>query len=72
MIGFWSRFAESGDPNIHGTKVWPHYAQGRNGRALILEPGSVAPTLGDTWTEHQCDFWRSFLERCQGLSRLSC
>jgi len=63
MIGFWSRFAQRGDPNHPGTKVWPRYGNDATATALVLEPKGGTPQRADTWTEHQCDFWQPLLAR---------
>jgi para-nitrobenzyl esterase len=62
MIGYWSRFAHTGDPNEAGATAWPRFTPGTQGKAFVLVPGS-APSLEDTWSEHQCDFWQPFLAR---------
>lgn len=61
MIGFWTRFARTGNPNEAGKTLWPRYTSGSDGKAMILAPAGL--TLGDTWTEHQCTFWEPFLAR---------
>ncbi len=60
MIGYWTRFAHDGNPNTAGSTAWPRYVPGPEGRAVVLVPGK-ADSLGDTWKEHQCDFWLPLL-----------
>lgn len=51
MIGYWTAFARTGDPNHAGAPGWP--ADG----TLQLKPGAVEPV--DVDAVHRCDFWRS-------------
>lgn len=58
MIGYWSTFAHTSDPNRPGLPPWrPVSGEGDRG-ALILDPASVA--MVDFHARHQCDFWETF------------
>ncbi|MCG7206795.1 carboxylesterase/lipase family protein [Streptomyces arenae] len=50
MIGYWTRFARTGDPNGPAAPRWPR------GAVLSLVPDRTAPT-GTTGTRHHCAFW---------------
>ncbi|MBO2455421.1 carboxylesterase family protein [Actinomadura barringtoniae] len=52
MIGYWSAFARSGDPNHRGAPRW------RPGLApLSLAPGAIRTI--DAASEHNCAFWKT-------------
>ena len=56
MIGFWTRFAKTGDPNgHHGRRVWPEYSVALD-RALSLSTTGVRATSGFA-AAHKCSFW---------------
>jgi para-nitrobenzyl esterase len=55
MVGFWSQFARTGNPNAAGNTVWPAYTAA-NDTYLTLAPGATATTTGFA-TEHRCAFW---------------
>ena len=67
MVGYWSHFIASGNPNAPGTPSWPRYRRpaqrgGASGTNLIqeLKPGAVKPS-GSFVTEHHCGFWQQQL-----------
>jgi para-nitrobenzyl esterase len=55
MIGYWTTFAASGDPNSSGTPTWPKY------ETLTDEFQSLVPrtplTETDFAADHHCSFW---------------
>jgi para-nitrobenzyl esterase len=55
MIGYWTKFASSGDPNSPGAPSWPQYS------VLADQFQSLAPSTPTTETsfaaDHQCGFW---------------
>jgi para-nitrobenzyl esterase len=56
MVGFWSQFAKSGNPNVAGSTAWPAYTVA-NDTYMTLAPGATASTNGFS-AEHNCDsFW---------------
>ncbi|MFD8686241.1 carboxylesterase/lipase family protein [Streptomyces sp. NPDC059651] len=55
MIGYWSSFARTGNPNTPGAPRWP--ALGTTGPVLSLAPGPGAIRPGDTYEAHHCAFW---------------
>ena len=55
MRGYWSRFAEHGNPNGHGAVRWPRYRRASDQR-LDLD---VQPTVLTGFRRHECDFWWS-------------
>jgi para-nitrobenzyl esterase len=54
MVGYWTRFARSGNPNSAGEPAWPLY--GTNDQFQSLQPST--PTTGTGFaTVHKCVFW---------------
>jgi para-nitrobenzyl esterase len=56
MIGYWTRFAHTGNPNGGGTPTWHRYDGGHHGYVRSLGGDSRAVDLD---REHQCGLWRS-------------
>jgi para-nitrobenzyl esterase len=57
IIGYWTRFAASGDPNGGGAPYWPPFSTSRP-RIQELTPSGTAPETNFA-TGHQCAFWGS-------------
>ncbi|MFD0559137.1 para-nitrobenzyl esterase [Stackebrandtia endophytica] len=57
MIGYWSRFAWTGDPNGDGAVEWPMF--GDSGYVQSLAPGEGGIGQVDFRSEHLLDFWES-------------
>ena len=56
MIGFWTRFAKTGNPNtLESWWQWPQY-QSASDKALLLKPDGVTQTA-DFAARHNCVFW---------------
>ncbi|MCP3803754.1 carboxylesterase family protein [Allokutzneria sp. A3M-2-11 16] len=53
MIGYWTAFAHTGNPNHEGTPAWPKTTDGE--QAMQLAPGAVKPV--DVASGHKCSFW---------------
>ena len=54
MVGYWTRFARSGNPNSAGEPAWPLY--GTSDQFQSLQPST--PTTGTGFaTDHKCAFW---------------
>jgi para-nitrobenzyl esterase len=58
MIGRWTAFARTGNPNVPGTQAWPA-AHGADPAVLSLRPGGASRLVRTVDDEHQCGFWRS-------------
>jgi para-nitrobenzyl esterase len=54
MIGYWTQFARSGDPNSAGAPAWPPY--GASDQFQSLHPST--PVTGSGFAiDHKCAFW---------------
>jgi para-nitrobenzyl esterase len=58
MIGYWTRFARSGDPNGGGAPAWARSGPAAE-RVLSLAPGTGGVRPVDLAREHRCAFWTS-------------
>jgi para-nitrobenzyl esterase len=57
MMGYWTRFAATGDPNGGAAPHWPRFSGGRP-QLQELRPGATAPESGATFAgAHRCAFW---------------
>src|SRR5262249_41051425 len=55
MVGYWTQFAKSGDPNRPGTRFWPRYDSIADRFFSLVTP---SPTTERGFaTDHKCDFW---------------
>lgn len=54
MLGAWTRFAATGDPNGIGAVAWPRYA---NTEPVLRIDGT--PSVISGWRTAECDFWDS-------------
>jgi len=57
MMGYWARFAATGDPNGDGAPSWPAFSPARH-QIQELKPTGTAPQA-DFAAEHKCAFWDS-------------
>jgi len=55
MVGYWTRFARTGDPNSPGAPAWPRY-RASSDRLLSLVPPDPRATGGFA-AEHRCAMW---------------
>ena len=59
MIGYWTRFAATGDPNGGGAPYWPRFTAGDQ-QIQELVPAATAPEPAAAFAAyHQCAFWTS-------------
>ena len=60
MIGYWTQFAKTGNPNLVGTPSWPEY--GATARFQSLVAPTPAPESDSSFdTDHKCSsFWDTF------------
>ena len=56
MLGYWTRFAATGDPNGGGATVWPAYATGEP--LLRIDATS---TVERAWRTSECDAWDALI-----------
>ncbi len=52
MLGYWTRFAATGDPNGGSDLAWPAYATGEPLLQL-----AATPAVQRAWRGSECDFW---------------
>jgi para-nitrobenzyl esterase len=55
IMGYWARFAATGDPNGGGAAEWPAFTTAKP-QIQELTPAVTAPRAGFA-AEHQCAFW---------------
>lgn len=55
MVGFWTQFAKTGNPNAAGSTTWPAYTAASD-TYLTLAPGAIAPTTLFA-AQHKCALW---------------
>jgi para-nitrobenzyl esterase len=61
IVGYWTEFAKSGDPNGNGAPHWPQFSRGRQVMQSLVPP---APTTEMNFaTAHQCAFWDQLTNR---------
>lgn len=56
MIGYWTTFAKTGDPNGAGAPAWPKFNAAQAFMSLRT-PAPVTFAGPDFVAQHQCDFW---------------
>ncbi|MGH8809711.1 MAG: carboxylesterase family protein, partial [Noviherbaspirillum sp.] len=55
MVGLWTQFARTGNPNASGSLLWPQYTV-TNDSALSLDPAGLHVTTQFA-ANHHCAFW---------------
>ncbi|QIK77992.1 carboxylesterase family protein [Sphingomonas piscis] len=63
MIGYWTDFARSGDPNSSRKPTWPPFRRSGSRKVLVLAPGSDRLRTTDAYSSHRCDFWEEMIVR---------
>jgi para-nitrobenzyl esterase len=61
MVGYWTQFARSGQPNGHGAPNWPEFTRGRQVMQSLVPP--TPTTEANFATAHQCAFWDQLTNR---------
>jgi para-nitrobenzyl esterase len=61
MVGYWTEFAKSSNPNGRGQPFWPRFHRDRQVMLSLVEPSPTAET--NFATAHQCDFWDTLAGR---------
>jgi para-nitrobenzyl esterase len=61
MVGYWTEFAKSGDPNGNGAPHWPQFERGRQVMQSLVSPTPTTET--NFATAHQCAFWDQLTSR---------
>ncbi len=55
MVGYWTEFADSGNPNGNGAPNWPRFHRDRQVMQSFVPPTPTTETNFDT--VHKCAFW---------------
>jgi para-nitrobenzyl esterase len=55
MLGYWTEFARSGDPNGNGSPPWQEFQRGRQVMQSFIPPTPTTET--NFAVAHQCAFW---------------
>jgi para-nitrobenzyl esterase len=55
MVGYWTEFAASGNPNGSGQPHWPRFHRDRQVMLSLVPPNPATET--NFAAVHQCDFW---------------
>lgn len=58
MIGYWTQFAKTGDPNASGQPSWAPYVIATDERQSFVPPIPVVKT--DYANDHMCAYWDGF------------
>jgi para-nitrobenzyl esterase len=61
MVGYWTEFAESGNPNGNGSPHWPRFHRDRQVMQSFVPP--TPTTEANFATTHQCAFWDQLVGR---------
>jgi para-nitrobenzyl esterase len=56
MMGYWTRFATTGNPNAEGALQWPVYTETERQHMQL----DVQPMVGSHARDSICEFWESF------------
>lgn len=57
MMGYWTRFGSTGDPNGGNDAPWPAYDSATDSHLVLDSP----PSAGTHLLQAQCDMWDSLL-----------
>lgn len=61
MIGYWTRFAATGDPNSAEAPVWSPYSSGTDQFQSLIPPNPMVEPSFSFDSDHKCSgFWSSF------------
>lgn len=55
MVDYWTEFAETGNPNQHGTPFWPQFNVAADDVQSLVR--STPATESTFFTDHKCAFW---------------
>lgn len=57
MMGYWGRFAATGNPNGNGAPAWPQFNVLTSATQLLTTPKTGTDFLGGIYRSHQCLLW---------------
>ena len=61
MIGYWTQFAATGNPNSAGEPAWPTYTSTTDEFQSLVPPTPITETSGSFDANHLCSlFWNTF------------
>ena len=58
MVGYWTAFMKTGNPNGGGRPAWPEFTSAHRFMSMN-EPAPAAFTEKEFNATHQCDFWNT-------------
>ena len=57
MVGYWTQFAATGNPNSNGAPTWPTYTSGTDQFQSLVPPAPVTEPTGAFDADHFCSFF---------------
>jgi para-nitrobenzyl esterase len=61
LVGFWTKFARTGNPNGSGNSPWPRFLP--NDQQMLSQSLSLSTMTADQYAaSHQCAFWDTLLQ----------
>ena len=61
LVGYWTRFSGTGNPNGSGLTQWPRFTPSSQSVLWQDIPSSTVVTAAQQSASHKCDFWNTIL-----------